>query len=443
MIKWILFVYWFSRNYNIIRIDTVYARQFKNRLENLGIMGIKFGQYICSRTDITTDIMKQELQIFLSENKLHSMNHTMMILNKAKINNIIIEDVIGSGSLTQVYRCRLPAYSMNDTFVLKVKHPDVCKIKYEISALKYLLKILSCFNRFKLFINVDWNNFFMLLETQLDLNNEKKFMEKYYSIYNNNKNEIKDITIPRYIVGNEDFIIMTYCEGKPLNTYPRDSIQYRKAMILFGSSTMHTFYKHMIIHGDIHEGNILVRDDGSISIIDFGICIELNDDECHGIYALSNFANDPTYNNIKLVVYALAQSLDIYNNIIDIDILSQEIYDMVIKIDVANKNNNKRSTINNTFNIVVNVTNKYNVLIKSNILLYFMNIALTESLSPFIGEEKLVEMSLVMLYMKNNKYFVEECEHFLDDYYKDSISYISKEILEKYIDKNANIINIR
>ena len=442
MVKWIIFVYWFTRNYNMIRTDSLYAIQFKNKLENLGIMGIKFGQYICSRTDITTDIMKQELQSFLSENKLHSMEHTMMILNKANINNIIIDDVIGSGSLTQVYRCRLPAYSMNETFVLKVKHPDVYKIKYEISALKYLLKILSYFNRFKLLINVEWNNFFMLLETQLDLNNEKKFMEKYYSIYNNNKNEMKDITIPHYIVGNKDFIIMTYCEGKPLNMYPRDSMQYKRAMILFGSSTIHTFYKHMIIHGDIHEGNILVRDDGCISIIDFGICIELNDDECHGIYALSNFANEPTYNNIKLVVYAFAQPLDIYNNPINIDTLSHEIYNMVIKLDEAT-NNNKRSTINNTFNIVVNVTTKYNALIKSNILLYFMNIALTESLSPFIGEEKLVEMSLVMLYMKNSKYFLEECEHFLDDYYKDSIRYISKETLEKYVHKNANIINNR
>lgn len=435
MIKWILFVYWFSKNYNMIRTNTSYAIQFKNRLENLGILGIKFGQYICSRTDITTDIMKQELQTFLSNNILHSIEHTMKILNKAKINNIVIEDVIGSGSLTQVYRCRLPSYSYNETVVLKVKHPDVYKIKYEISALKFLIKMMGCFSQFKLLINVDWINFFMLLETQLDLNNEKIFMEKYYSIYNNKKNEINEITIPRYIVGNEDFIIMTYCDGKPLNTFPRDSNIYKKAMVLFGCSTLHTFYTHMIIHGDVHEGNILVKDDGSISIIDFGICIDLKEEEYNGIYALSNFTNEPTLNNIKIMANAIIQPKDIYNNNIMIDSLCKEVYNKYNDLYDANKK--ERINVNSSFNIVVNLVSKYNVLIKSNILLYFMNLTLIEGLSPFIGDEKKYEMINVLLYMKKTNFFIEECGHFLDDHYKDAIKFIPKEKLEKYIDKNA------
>ena len=37
-------------------------------------------------------------------------------------------------------------------------------------------------------------------------------------------------------------------------------------------------------------------------------------------------------------------------------------------------------------------------------------------------------------------YFAKECEYFLEDYYKDYIKLSPKDKLDKYIDRNANII---
>jgi predicted unusual protein kinase regulating ubiquinone biosynthesis (AarF/ABC1/UbiB family) len=71
---------------------------------------------------------------------------------------------------------------------------------------------------------------------------------------------------------NKYFIIMSFCEGKQLNTLDRKSKEYLSATNIVASSFLHTTYKHNIVHGDLHQGNVLVKDDGTISLIDFGIC---------------------------------------------------------------------------------------------------------------------------------------------------------------------------
>ena len=427
IIKWIRFVYWFSMNYNIIKTDKEYAIKLKEKLENLGILGIKLGQYICTRLDITTPIMKTELKSFLNMNKIHSIEHTNMILNKAGVNNIILGEVIGSGSLTQVYRCHLNNMDSDKELVIKVNHPEVTNIGLEIFAVKTMIKILSCFNKFKLFVNIDWDNFFDVIEKQLNLNNEKKNLEKYYNIY---KNNIPEITVPEYIMGNMDFIVMTYCEGKPLSSYNRDDAIYIKAHNLFTCSTYHTFFAHMIIHGDIHEGNILVRDDGSISIIDFGICVELTDDEYSGLYATTKFENDSTKENCTYFVNKIVCSYDIYNNHVNIEKINNDIYEDYTKFYNDSKTVNERN-LSTTVDIIIKNIKKHNVLIKNNILLFFMNLILLESLSPYDDGNNISKIKAIV-YMRKNKFFIDECSLYLDEYYNTLIKKIPHDILEKY-----------
>ena len=423
LISWLRFMYWLGRNYNNIKNNRDCAKLLKEKLENLGILGIKLGQYMCTRIDITSDIMKEELQGFLNNNKTHGMDHTMNILNKANINNIIIEDIIGSGSLTQAYMCRLPLYSTNETFVLKVKHPEIANMNNEIYVVKKIIRFMSCFNRFKFFINIDWNGFFNLLEIQLDLNNEKRFMEKYYSMYNNNS----EITIPRYIVGGSDFIIMTYCMGKTLNCYNRDSTIYKKAHNLFACSVYHTFFTNMILHGDIHEGNILVRDDGTISIIDFGICIEFSDDDIKGIMATSKFENDPTKENLYNFVNGIIYPYDIYNKNINMNNIVSKIYD-----DYNNVYSKEKLTnFNDNINRIITNLKQYNVIMKNNILLYLLNVLLISGMSPY-NEKYNMTPIIALSYMKKNKFFTKECELFLNEYYNIMYKKIPIDLIKKY-----------
>ena len=370
---------WFGYYYQDIKVNREYAVSLRNKLENLGILGIKIGQYLCNRSDISSDIMKEELTHFLNNNIIHDIRHTNEILNKANIDNIIIGDVIGSGSLTQVYRCMLPGYG-NSELVLKVKHPEVNNLIKEIYIVKKILSLFSYYKKLNFIINIDWNDFFILLEKQLDLNNEKDNLLLYHNIYMNNMYNYDEITIPQYITGNEDFIIMTYCEGKPLNEYNKDTMQYKKAHKLLTCSTLHTFFCHQIIHGDIHCGNILVKDNGNISIIDFGVCINFTEEENKGIYAICRFNSNHNKESCSEIINALVQPYDIYNNIIDLNIIT----DMIM----THFNTMSEDEINNTtaidiFNHITNLVRNNNNLIKGNIILYFMNIMLIQGLSPY------------------------------------------------------------
>ena len=135
--KWMVFIGWLSWNYTRINNDPYYAKKLKEYLESLGILGIKLGQYLCNRQDICSDVMKNELEEFLSNNPIHSITHTNAILEKWGVTDIELGEVIGSGSLTQVYRCNKKG--SDEKLVLKIKHPERNSWRY-ITRTRSLLK---------------------------------------------------------------------------------------------------------------------------------------------------------------------------------------------------------------------------------------------------------------------------------------------------------------
>ena len=417
ILNWIWFIIWFYFRYDKIKTNKSYAICLKNKLENLGIIGIKLGQYLCGRYDISTQIMRDELKVFLNDNKIHSLEHTINILNKSKLLNLdelMIGDIIGSGSLTQVYSCYYKPY--NKQLVIKVKHPETCNLETELKALKKLIKFASCFQR--VFSNIDWHEYFNMLEIQLDLLNEKKYLELYHSIYESNTS----IEVPKYICGNSDFIMMTFCQGKPLNEISKSDKIYAKAHNLFVSSFIHTFFNHKIVHGDIHEGNILVKDNGDISIIDFGICVELGLEQYLAIYSMSLFTTNPSLKTCYLLKY-LAHSVTSQKT----DLIANDIYLKFTRLFQKNE----YISIGKFFEMIINDIPKYGVIFRGNCLSFFMNIILLEGLSPHDQPE--LTLLIALSYMKKEKFFMSDI---VDDYYNDAIKQLSEDkikLLNNYI----------
>ena len=135
-IKWFEFLIWFYFYNHKIQTLPLYSKQFKERLEHLGILGIKLGQYICNREDICSDIMKKELSLFLNHNKIHPIHYTKSILENANV-DLELAEVIGSGSMCQVYKCKMKD---ERSLVLKVRHPEVELLSSEIKVVKMLIK---------------------------------------------------------------------------------------------------------------------------------------------------------------------------------------------------------------------------------------------------------------------------------------------------------------
>ncbi|MDO4679831.1 MAG: Stk1 family PASTA domain-containing Ser/Thr kinase [Aerococcus sp.] len=117
---------------------------------------------------------------------------------------------------------------------------------------------------------------FLRLNSNSDENALRRFEREAYSIAELNHPNIVNI----YDIGdNEDgnYIVMEYVDGIDLKRYIKennplapDEVQSILAQILDGMQTAHD---HYVIHRDLKPQNIMIKPDGTVKIMDFGIAV--------------------------------------------------------------------------------------------------------------------------------------------------------------------------
>ena len=406
--KWILFIIKISYYFKWITTTKNGGKYLKNQLINLDIMGIKLGQYLYTQRYILNDDVRNELEPLLYQNKIHTLENTIKMISydnlelfNSLVNRIDYNSILGSGSFAQTYICYLNN-DLNNKYVLKVLHPDVLNLKYEILIFKYIVKLISYCKK----ININWNDFFYNLYEQCDLRIEAKNMKEFYKIYEN----YDKIEIPKLIYYNKYYLIMSYCDGKPLNKLDKNSKEYISATNLTASSFLHTLYKYNIVHGDLHQGNILVKENGNISLIDFGICKIINNNENNDIlYVYEDFVYNLNFTILekitKLDKKQQEKSFELGKNFIieynskmpkDIDPDAKNMYFLPSLGDYCFKNN---------------------IILDSDFLYFIMNLILLES---YTKSDKYNSNILLrtLSYMKRDKFFMNEMGDYILKFYK-------------------------
>ena len=209
------------------------------------------------------------------QHSLHRLQD-LMSYAKAQNNELVIESSVpvNSGSVALVFKAQLNG----DSVIIKVLRYNMKnRIENDIHILmcffdNILIKKITEYYfvlNFKSFIE----NIKESLLTQCDFNNEINNSLLFKNNLKNNKNIIIPYAHKHFTETFDDVIVMEYLNGPIAKNVSLDKLQpHLKTLQLFFFDSL---YRYNILHADFHLGNIIVVDDDTLGVIDFGIVYEL------------------------------------------------------------------------------------------------------------------------------------------------------------------------
>jgi ubiquinone biosynthesis protein len=119
---------------------------------------------------------------------------------------------------------------------------------------------------------------------QCDFNNEVNNALLFKNNFKNKKNIIIPHVYKHFTETFDEVIVMEYIDGPIAKNVSLDKLEhhFEKLQSFFFDS----LYRYNILHADFHLGNIIVMDDNTLGIIDFGIVYELTPEISDALFDL-------------------------------------------------------------------------------------------------------------------------------------------------------------
>lgn len=243
---------------------------------------IKFVQWASTRRDIFPEDVCRRLSTFHGATKSHKWSETASTLDTAFgprwKNELVLDDhePVGSGCVAQVYKGTLKSATGEVAVAVKVLHPKVRdQITRDIDIARGIAAFLELLPRASwLSIRESVEEFAALMNGQLDMRTEAANLWKFQANFSDDPHVIFPTPLAGWIAQNA--LCETYELGQPMGEY-LDKHNGNSKLAKIGLKTFfNMLFMHNFVHGDLHPGNISVRDSNNIVIYDAGIVVELN-----------------------------------------------------------------------------------------------------------------------------------------------------------------------
>ncbi len=295
-------------------------------VKKLGPIYIKFGQTLSTRPDLIGIDISKYLQYLQDKLAPFSSIIACKIIEESfgrsinQLFSLFEETPIAAASISQVHRAKLRSGEFVAVKILRPKihhtYDNDIKILYILAKLATIVFIK--FKRLQLIAVIDV--FHNTMKFELDLRLEAAAASELYDNFQNDGG----ICIPKvYWELTHEYIITTeWVEG--VSIYARDKLveqglDLTKIAQRFATMFFNQVYRDGFFHADLHPGNILVKSDGSIVLLDFGIMGRLsNKDRMAIAESLFGFFN----RNYKLVALVHFKAGYIHENT-DLDLFAQ------------------------------------------------------------------------------------------------------------------------
>lgn len=369
-------------------------------IEDLGPTFIKFGQILADRPDIASEGLRMELKKLQSSARPMPDDIAIKIIENeigASIETVFSEfneEHIASASIAQVY---LATLHTGQKVVLKVQRPNIRnKIRLDIKLLQiFARKIQDQYPEISNFNLIRFiEDFGETILKELDFMNELSNMMRFTHMFKDDGRVYVPKVYSKY--STSKLLIMEYIEGEPPDNLanlvakgfdPRTIAENGVNVIL----TM--ILKHGFFHADPHSGNMFIRHNNQLVLIDFGMCASLKPKQIDG---LIDFLIGFSENNPHKIAKALLKLTEV-ENFRDMESLEFEIKELTLKYTYYSYNDVDISGLfTDTFKLLM----KYGITIPSNLYMLLKTLVTIQKVAESL-HVKLDMIAMVKPYAKD------------------------------------------
>jgi ubiquinone biosynthesis protein len=279
-------------------------------IEDLGPTFIKFGQIVADRPDLVSEQLRNELKKLQTSAKPFD-NHAAFRIMEEELGDPLhevfktVEHVpIASASIAQVYRGIL---QNGEQVAIKVQRPHIRqKISIDIVLIRILAEqVVNTYPELASFNLIEFvDDFGTIMKKELDFTNEASnmlrfgeifkhddycYIPKVYSNYTTQK-----ILVMEFVSGVEpDAKDELIAKGYDVHQIAENGTNIILKMIL----------KHGFFHADPHAGNLLIRGDNQVVLLDHGMTASLKPGQIQSlINFMLGFARQDTHRITKALL---------------------------------------------------------------------------------------------------------------------------------------------
>ncbi|MCO6523269.1 MAG: phosphotransferase [Snodgrassella sp.] len=345
-------------------------RRFRLAFEELGPTFIKLGQILATRADVFGEEWTEEFA------HLQNNTHPLPI---ADIRDIIQAQLsqpldtifshieaqpIGSASIAQVHRATLTS---GEQVAIKVKRPGIeSTVTADLRILNHIAQLLeSEIPESRRYYPVQMVQYFARsLEKETDLTAERRNMQHFARIYN----QQQQIHIPQTYAtySNRQILIQEYIDDTLLKNLTLSSWSKQQRHNLAATLVdiiLDMILQHGLFHADPHPGNILVRNDGRITLIDFGLIGRLSQQRHQEIITLIHALLERDQFALQYVLSNWAQGEPLNE-----DQLGSTVLEMLLNYEQLNSSQLRISQI---INDITHIVREYGLTLPADLIILF------------------------------------------------------------------------
>lgn len=257
-----------------------YSRWERVRLvtEELGPTFVKLAQVLSNRPDILPEALIIELEKLQNDVPPFDFTLAKQIIETERGQRLealfseFEETPIGSASIGQVYKAKLHS---GEDVVVKVQRPGVKEmVETDLIILKEIVRLTEHYFKKQGVMNpMDIVvTFEKTMKKELDYLHEVRNIEQFRVVYKNYPNLY--IPKPYKSLSTARILILEYISGCKITDVKQQKlwgIDPRSAAEKGMDIYLTQFFEYGYFHADPHPGNVLVRKDGTICLLDFGM----------------------------------------------------------------------------------------------------------------------------------------------------------------------------